>query len=208
MRPTLTMILYNSSKWPLLVLSLALLGLLVKVHQPQAAEPVVHHQVVQRETALLAGGCFWGMEEIIRKIPGVLSTTVGYSDGITADPTYEQVCTGKTGHAETVQIIFDSNLLSYTVLLDYFFRMHDPTTLNRQHNDIGTQYRSAIFYTDEEQKHTAEKVKLQWENSKKFDRPITTEIVPAKTFYRAEAYHQNYLLKHPDGYTCHYLRDE
>ena len=202
------MILYNSKKWPLLVLSLALLGLLVKVYQPQAAEPVVQHQPVKKETALLAGGCFWGMEEIIRKIPGVLTTTVGYSGGMTADPTYEQVCTGKTGHAETVQIIFDSNQLPYAVLLDYFFRMHDPTTLNRQHNDIGTQYRSAIFYTSEMQKNTAEQVTLKWANSKKFDRPITTEIVPAKTFYRAEAYHQNYLLKHPDGYTCHYLRDE
>src|SRR5207247_8535517 len=109
------------------------------------------------ETAILAGGCFWGMEEIIRKIPGVIKTTVGYSGGKTADPTYEAVCTGGTGHAEAIQVEFDSARLGYEKLLDYFFRMHDPTTLNRQHNDVGTQYRSAIFYTSEAQKQSAER---------------------------------------------------
>jgi peptide methionine sulfoxide reductase msrA/msrB len=160
-----------------------------------------------RETAILAGGCFWGMEEILRKIPGVLKTTVGYSGGTTADPTYEEVCTGATGHAESIQVEFDSNRLSYESLLDYFFRMHDPTTLNRQHNDVGTQYRSAIFYASEAQKKTAEAVKAKWDKSGKFSRPITTEITATGKFYPAEEYHQKYLVKHPGGYTCHVLRD-
>jgi peptide methionine sulfoxide reductase msrA/msrB len=159
------------------------------------------------ETAILAGGCFWGMEEIIRKIPGVVKTTVGYSGGTTADPTYDDVCTGTTGHAESIQVVFDPARLSYESLLDYFFRMHDPTTLNRQHNDVGTQYRSAIFYTSDEQKQTAERVKARWDKSGKFSRPITTEIAAATTFYPAEEYHQKYLVKHPGGYTCHVLRD-
>ena len=159
------------------------------------------------ETAILAGGCFWGMEEIIRKIPGVIKTTVGYSGGTTANPTYEEVCTGGTGHAESVEIEFDSTRLSYEELLNYFFRMHDPTTLNRQHNDVGTQYRSAIFYTSEAQKKVAEAVKARWDKSGKFKRPITTEITAAGKFYSAEDYHQKYLVKHPGGYTCHVLRD-
>ena len=159
------------------------------------------------ETAILAGGCFWGMEEILRKIPGVTKTTVGYSGGKTADPTYQEICTGTTGHAEAVEIVFDPNKLSYEEVLGYFFRMHDPTTLNRQHNDVGTQYRSAIFYTSEEQKKTAESVKAKLEAAKKFKRPITTEITRASKFYPAEDYHQDYLVKNPGGYNCHVLRD-
>jgi peptide methionine sulfoxide reductase msrA/msrB len=173
-------------------------------------EPFVKAGLVKapvHETAILAGGCFWGMEEIIRKIPGVTKTTVGYSGGTTANPTYEDVCTGTTGHAESIQVEFDSTRLSYEKLLDYFFRMHDPTTLNRQHNDIGTQYRSAIFYTSEAQKKTAEAVKTRWDKSGKFTRPITTEITAAGKFYPAEEYHQKYLVKNPGGYTCHVLRD-
>ena len=165
------------------------------------AKPSTH------ETAILAGGCFWGMEEIIRKIPGVLKTTVGYSGGKTANPTYEQVCTGATGHAEAIEVEFDPSKLSYEELLNYFFRMHDPTTLNRQHNDVGTQYRSAIFYTSEAQKKTAESVKAKWDKSAKFNKPITTEVAAAGKFYSAEDYHQKYLVKHPGGYTCHVLRD-
>ena len=159
------------------------------------------------ETAILAGGCFWGMEEIIRQLPGVIKTTVGYSGGKTADPTYKEVCTGTTGHAEAIEVVFDPARLSYEGLLDYFFRMHDPTTLNRQHNDVGTQYRSAIFYTSEAQKQTAESVKAKLEQAKKFNRPITTEITAASKFYSAEDYHQKYLVKNPGGYTCHVLRD-
>jgi len=176
----------------------------------QYLEPFVKAGVVKaptHETAILAGGCFWGMEEIIRKIPGVLKTTVGYSGGSTANPTYEEVCTGGTGHAEAIQVEFDSSKLSYDGLLDYFFRMHDPTTLNRQHNDIGTQYRSAIFYTSEDQKKIAEAAKARWDKSGKFNRPITTEITAATKFYSAEEYHQKYLVKNPGGYTCHVLRN-
>jgi len=161
----------------------------------------------QRETAILAGGCFWGMEEIIRKLPGVLETTVGYSGGKVADPTYEQVCTGRTGHAEAIRVVFDPTKLSFEGLLGYFFRMHDPTTLNRQHNDAGTQYRSAIFYTSEEQKQVAERIKAQVDKSGKWKKPIVTEITKAGPFYPAEDYHQKYLVKHPGGYTCHVLRD-
>ena len=173
-------------------------------------EPFVKAGLIQaptRETAILAGGCFWGMEEIIRKIPGVVKTTVGYTGGTTPDPSYEDVCTGTTGHAESIQIVFDSTRLGYESLLDYFFRMHDPTTLNRQHNDVGTQYRSAIFYTSDEQRQTAERVKTRWDKSGKFNRPITTEITAAAKFYPAEEYHQKYLVKNPGGYTCHVLRD-
>jgi peptide methionine sulfoxide reductase msrA/msrB len=176
----------------------------------QYLEPFVKAGLIKtpvHDTAILAGGCFWGMEEIIRKIPGVIKTTVGYSGGTTADPTYEEVCTGSTGHAESIQVEFDSTRLSYEGLLDYFYRMHDPTTLNRQHNDVGTQYRSAIFYTSDAQKKTAEAVKAKWDKSGKFNRPITTEISAAGKFYSAEEYHQKYLVKHPGGYTCHVLRD-
>jgi len=160
-----------------------------------------------RETAILAGGCFWGMEEIIRKIPGVLETAVGYSGGKVAHPTYELICTGRTGHAEAIEVVFDPSKLSYDQLLDYFFRMHDPTTLNRQHNDVGTQYRSAIFYLSESQKQAAERVKARVDKSGKWKRPVVTEITAASEFYPAEDYHQDYLVKRPGGYNCHYLRD-
>ena len=161
----------------------------------------------KRETAILAGGCFWGMEEIIRKIPGVLETTVGYSGGTVKNPTYQQVCTGRTGHAEALQVVFDPAKLSYEQLLGYFFRMHDPTTLNQQDNDIGTQYRSAIFYTSDEQKQVAERVKAQVAKSGKWKRPIVTEITKASEFYPGEDYHQKYLVKNPGGYNCHVLRE-
>ncbi|MBL9175056.1 MAG: bifunctional methionine sulfoxide reductase B/A protein [Verrucomicrobiales bacterium] len=159
------------------------------------------------ETAILAGGCFWGMEEILRKIPGVLNTVVGYTGGSAPHPSYEQVCTGRTGHAEAIEIEFDPARLSYSDLLGFFFRMHDPTTLNRQHNDIGTQYRSAIFVGSPEQRAVAERVREEFGKSGRFRKPIVTEITEASPFYPAEEYHQNYLLKNPDGYNCHVLRD-
>lgn len=162
----------------------------------------------RRETATLAGGCFWGMEEIIRKIPGVINTTVGYTGGTTKNPTYKEVCTGRTGHAESVEIVFDPDKISYEKILDYFFRMHDPTTLNRQHNDIGTQYRSAIFYHSEEQRKTAEMMKERQQKSGYWKNPVVTEITKATEFYPAEDYHQDYLVKNPGGYTCHFLRPE
>ena len=157
--------------------------------------------------ATLAGGCFWGVEELIRKLPGVIDTTVGYTGGQTPDPTYDVVKTGKTGHAESLQIRFDPSKISYEEILRYFFTLHDPTTPNRQGNDIGTQYRSAIFFHDEEQRETAERVKKEVDASGKWKKPIVTEIVPASDFYSAEEYHQDYLQKHPWGYNCHYIRE-
>jgi peptide methionine sulfoxide reductase msrA/msrB len=159
------------------------------------------------EIAYFAGGCFWGMEDLLRKIPGVVETEVGYTGGVLDNPTYNDVKKGTTGHAESVKIVFDASKISYAQLLDWFFRMHDPTTLNRQGNDVGTQYRSAIFYVNESQKQTAEKKKLEWDLSKKWKKPIVTEIVAATPWYKAETFHQDYLEKNPGGYTCHYLRE-
>jgi peptide methionine sulfoxide reductase msrA/msrB len=159
------------------------------------------------EIATLAGGCFWGMEEIVRQLPGVKATSVGYTGGSTPSPRYEEVKTGKTGHAEALQVEFDPAVLSYRDLLGYFFRMHDPTTPNRQGNDIGTQYRSAIFYHSDAQREVAEAVKAEVDRSGKWKRPVVTEVVPAGPYYPAEDYHQKYLVKNPGGYTCHWLRD-
>jgi peptide methionine sulfoxide reductase msrA/msrB len=160
------------------------------------------------DTAILAGGCFWGMEEILRKIPGVLETTVGYEGGTTRHPTYDDVHTGRTGHAEAVRIVFDPTKISYEELLEkWFFRMHDPTTKNRQGNDVGTQYRSAIFVSSPEQRQVAETVKKRVDASHKWKNPVVTEIVDAGPFTMAEDYHQHYLENHPGGYTCHFMRD-
>lgn len=159
------------------------------------------------EKAVLAGGCFWGVEELIRQLPGVLETTVGYTGGLTESPTYNTVKRGDTGHAEALEIVYDPSKLSYERILEYFFRLHDPTTANRQGNDVGTQYRSAIFYLDEEQKKVAEQVKARVDQSGKWKKPVVTELVQAGRFYPAEDYHQDYLKKNPGGYTCHYLRD-
>lgn len=162
---------------------------------------------MNKEIAILAGGCFWGVEDLIRKLPGVLETQVGYTGGETKNPVYTQVKTGTTNHAEAIKIIFDPSVLKFSDLLEFFFKMHDPTTVNRQGNDLGTQYRSAIFYTSEEQKKTAESVKQEVDQSGKWKKPIVTEIVPATEFYDAEDYHQDYLKKNPGGYTCHWIRD-
>jgi peptide methionine sulfoxide reductase msrA/msrB len=168
------------------------------------AAPVVQPKT---EVATLAGGCFWGVQELIRKLPGVSESTVGYTGGSMANPRYEDVHTGRTGHAEAVQIIFDPRQISYESILRYFFRLHDPTTLNRQGNDMGSQYRSAIFWNSDEQRRTAERVKAEVDHSGKWDKKVVTEIVKAGPFYPAEEYHQDYLQKNPGGYTCHYLRD-
>jgi peptide methionine sulfoxide reductase msrA/msrB len=160
------------------------------------------------ETIVLAGGCFWGMEEIIRKIPGVIETEVGYAGGTTKAPRYESVKTGKTGHAESVRIVFDPQKLSLETLLEkWFFKMHDPTTKDRQGNDVGTQYRSAIFVSSPEQRKVAEAVKSRVNASGKWKAPVVTEITAASDFTPAEDYHQDYLEKNPGGYTCHYMRD-
>lgn len=162
---------------------------------------------MKTEIATLAGGCFWGMEEIIRKIPGVKNTTVGYTGGKIDNPTYNIVKLGTSNHAESVQIEFDPHKLSFEEILGYFFRMHDPTTPNQQGNDIGTQYRSAIFYHSEEQRQSAEAVIKKISDSQKWKKPIVTELIPASKFYPAEDFHQDYLQKNPTGYTCHWLRD-
>jgi peptide methionine sulfoxide reductase msrA/msrB len=158
-----------------------------------------------QELATLAGGCFWGMEELLRKMPGVIDTEVGYTGGALKNATYMAVKHGDTGHAESIQVLFDPKTLSFEELLNFFFRMHDPTTLNRQGNDSGSQYRSAIFYHSEEQRQAAEKMKIL--ASEKWKKPAVTEIVPASTFFPAEDYHQDYLEKEPGGYTCHWLRN-
>jgi len=160
-----------------------------------------------RETVVLAGGCFWGMEELLRKIPGVVDTEAGYSGGESEGATYEAVKTGRTGHAESVRVVFDPAKLSFEDLLHWYFRIHDPTTVNRQGNDRGTQYRSAVFFTTEAQKAVAERVKAEVDRSGKWKAPVVTEIRKAGPWSPAEDYHQDYLQKHPDGYTCHFLRD-
>lgn len=160
-----------------------------------------------KEIALLAGGCFWGVEELFRRLEGVLRTEVGYTGGTLPNPTYENVKTGKTGHAEAIRIEFDPQALDFADLLRYFFRLHDPTTLNRQGNDVGSQYRSAIFYQSEVQKITAQKVISEFEAIKFWKNPIRTEISEATEFFSAEEFHQRYLQKNPGGYTCHFVRN-
>ena len=159
------------------------------------------------ETAVFAAGCFWGTEEYFRKIPGVLKTQVGYTGGKKDNPKYDEMHDGSTGHAESVEVIFDPGVLSYQSLLDKFFKMHDPTTLNRQGNDQGTQYRSAIFYTTEKQKQEAIAFKAKVEKSGAWKGSIMTEISAEKKFWPAEDYHQKYLIKHPGGYDNHFVRN-
>lgn len=159
------------------------------------------------QKATLAGGCFWGVEALFKNAKGVLSTTVGYMGGIVENPTYEMVCTGKTGHAEAIEMIFNPEVISYVEILDYFFRLHDPTTVNRQHHDVGTQYRSAIFYHTDEQRQVALEMIDRLDQSGIFENKIVTQVLKAQEFYRAEEYHQDYLDKNPGGYMCHFLRN-
>ncbi|HHV93139.1 MAG TPA: peptide-methionine (S)-S-oxide reductase MsrA [Firmicutes bacterium] len=154
------------------------------------------------ETATLAGGCFWCLEAVFESLRGVSSVIPGFAGGTTVNPTYEEVCTGTTGHAEVVQITFDPAVISYRDLLEVFFSIHDPTTLNRQGPDVGTQYRSAIFYHTEEQRQMAEAVIAELEASKVFDLPIVTEVVPLTAFYPAEDYHENYYNLNPNQPYC------
>ena len=156
------------------------------------------------EKAILAGGCFWGVEELIRHLPGVTHTVVGYTGGEVKNATYRN----HGRHAEGIAIDFDPTVLSYRNLLTFFFQIHDPTTLNRQGNDIGTSYRSAIFYRDEQQKKTAEELIAAMNASGKWPGPIVTVVVPAGDFWDAEEEHQDYLRKHPNGYTCHWVRPD
>jgi len=156
------------------------------------------------EKAILAGGCFWGVEELFRDLPGVKSTVVGYTGGDVPNATYRNHGT----HAEGIEITFDPTQLSYRKLLEFFFQIHDPTTKNRQGNDRGTSYRSAVFYLSDEQKETAKNLIAEMTASHKWPGPIVTEVVPASDFWNAEEEHQDYLRKHPYGYTCHYIRPE
>lgn len=154
------------------------------------------------ETATFGSGCFWCTEAVFQQLKGVSSVVSGYSGGHVENPTYQQVCTGRTGHAEVCQIQFDPEQISYEELLEVFFNIHDPTTLNRQGNDVGTQYRSVIFYHSEEQRETAERVKAELDNSGDWKNPIVTEIVPFEGFYKAEDYHQNYYRNNPNAGYC------
>ena len=157
-----------------------------------------------QERAVLAGGCFWGMQDLLRRRPGVISTRVGYTGGNVAQATYRN----HEGHAEAIEIIFDPQKLSYRKLLEFFFQIHDPTTKNRQGNDTGTSYRSAIFYTTEEQKRIAQETIADVDASGLWPGKVVTEIKPAAEFWEAEPEHQDYLERLPNGYTCHYVRPD
>ena len=178
----------------------------------EACDPAEHQEAAAGcattyETAILAGGCFWGMEDLLREIDGVIETEVGYIGGQTDRPTYDTVHTGRTGHAEAVRVVFDPTKIAYADLLErWFFRMHDPTTTNRQGNDVGSQYRSAIFAQSPEQAATAAAIKEKVNASGLWKSPVVTTIEGAGVWTPAESYHQDYLEKNPDGYTCHYLR--
>ena len=154
------------------------------------------------KTATFGAGCFWGVEAAFRKIPGVTATETGYAGGATRNPQYEEVCTGRTGHAEAVRLQYDPDVVSYQELLDTFWSIHDPTQKNRQGPDIGTNYHSVIFYHDPEQKAAALRSKEEIERSGRFKRPVVTEIVPATVFWMAEEYHQRYFERH-GGPGCH-----
>ena len=160
------------------------------------------------EIAILAGGCFWGMEDLFRKLPGVKDTEVGYTGGESEKPTYNDVKTGRTGHAESIRIAFDPTATSYAKILEFFFQIHDPTTTDRQGNDVGSQYRSAIFYLNETQKAEAERVIAAIDASGQWPGKVVTQVQKAGQFTRAEDFHQDYLERYPDGYTCHFIRPE
>lgn len=157
---------------------------------------------MSEERAVLAGGCFWGMQDLIRRLPGVRKTRVGYSGGDVANATYRNHGT----HAEAVEILFDAARISYRQLLEFFFQIHDPSTRNRQGNDIGSSYRSAIFFTSDEQRRVAEATIADVEASGRWPGKVVTEVAPAGDFWEAEPEHQNYLERYPDGYTCHFVR--
>ncbi|MDN4055029.1 peptide-methionine (S)-S-oxide reductase MsrA [Massilia sp. YIM B02763] len=159
---------------------------------------------VKQETAILAGGCFWGVQDLVRKLPGVISTRVGYSGGDVPNATYRNHGT----HAEALEIVFDAEQTSFRRLLEFFFQIHDPTTRNRQGNDIGTSYRSAIFTTSDEQRAVALDTIADVDASGLWPGKVVTEVQPAGPFWEAEPEHQDYLVKHPNGYTCHFVRKD
>ena len=167
---------------------------------PAPATGTLPVAVTADQTAVFAGGCFWGIEAVFEHLKGVRSAVSGYAGGTASAPTYEEVSSGRTGHAEAVEVVYDPSLISYETLLQVFFSVaHDPTQLNRQGPDVGTQYRSAIFYRDNDQKQAAEAYIKQLTNAKSFERPIVTEVVSLRAFYPAEEYHQNYMARHPNS---------
>lgn len=159
---------------------------------------------MKMEKAILAGGCFWGVEDLIRNLPGVTDTVVGYTGGEVPNATYRN----HGNHAEGIAVTYDADVISYRTLLEFFFQIHDPTTRNRQGNDRGASYRSSIFYINDEQKQVAEELIAEMNASKKWPGPVVTKVVQAGDFWDAEAEHQDYLIKHPGGYTCHFVRPE
>ncbi len=158
------------------------------------------------KTAVLAGGCFWGMQELFRRQPGVISTRVGYAGGTLPNPTYDTVKTGMTGHAEALEVVYDPAKTGFADILEFFFQIHDPTTPNRQGNDVGTQYRSIIFVADDEEERIARDIIDAVDRSGLWPGKVVTEIVPAAPFTEAEDFHQDYLQRYPGGYTCHFPR--
>jgi len=175
--------------------------------KPSGADAEKIRSSSSTDYAIFAGGCFWGMEELFSKFKGVVDTEVGYTGGDSSASTYNEVKTGKTGHAESLKIYFNKSEVTYEELLQFFFKIHDPTTLDRQGNDVGTQYRSAVFVKDDEQRQTVKKVIKEVTDLKRFKNPIVTKIEDESKFNTAEAYHQDYLKKNPGGYTCHFIRD-
>jgi peptide-methionine (S)-S-oxide reductase len=157
------------------------------------------------EVATLAGGCFWCMEAIFNEVKGVIKVVPGYSGGTVSNPSYEEVCTGKTGHAETVMVTYDPSVISFTEILEVFFSTHDPTSINRQGNDIGTQYASVIFYMDEYQESAAKDTIRKFEEEKRFPKPIATRVERFSNFYPAEDYHKNYFLNNPEAPYCTFV---
>jgi peptide-methionine (S)-S-oxide reductase len=188
------------ARWRALLAAIALPGFLVPVMNAQAQSS---NAPAKMETATIGGGCFWCAEAVFQRIPGVKSVTSGFAGGTVPNPSYEQVCTGATGHAEVIQIKFDPAILSYDKLLEIFWEAHDPTTLNRQGADHGTQYRSIILYSDDAQKTAAEASKAR--AAKRFKDPIVTQIVPLKAFYSAEDYHQNYYNSNKNQGYCQFV---
>lgn len=180
----------------------ALVGNLSAASTSMSTKKETEHSQGKLQTATLAGGCFWCLEPIFEDLRGVQNVVVGYTGGHVAHPSYEQVCTGKTGHAESVRITFDPSIISYEDLLKVFFTVHDPTQLNRQGPDVGTQYRSAIFYQNQEQKDVAEKVFREITQAGIWDGKIVTEVTPLTNFYKAEEYHQEYFEHHPEQAYC------
>jgi peptide-methionine (S)-S-oxide reductase len=192
----------TATRWLALAGSASLVLALVGLGKPRidvgSAAHAPGRTSISADTAIFAGGCFWGIEGVFEHVKGVKSAVSGYSGGSTKSPTYEEVSEGNTGHAESVEVIYDPSKVTYQQLLEVFFAVHDPTLLNRQGPDVGTQYRSAVFYRSADQKQAAETYVAELASKKVYSRPIVTAIEPFKAFYRAEDYHQGYMEKHPD----------